>query len=169
MKIAMKKSLLAFCATLLLPGVALAAPDFSGSWIRDNGKSEQVSYPLFWLTRGVDPGGRVNGDFILDVQQDARTIKINDPQRPRRVLELDGKARTVPMDTGMQSAAVAAHLSADTLTVVTIGSYGGMPGNVGSKTHEIWSLSPDGKILTIATTRESPATKQDFKVIFNRK
>jgi hypothetical protein len=44
-----------------------------------------------------------------------------------------------------------------------------MPGNVTLQVKEVWSLSPDGEILTITTTHTSPAAEKNFKQVFNRK
>jgi hypothetical protein len=41
-----------------------------------------------------------------------------------------------------------------------------MPGNVGLKIKEVWTLSPDGKTLTILTTRDIPARHQEYKQVY---
>jgi hypothetical protein len=43
-----------------------------------------------------------------------------------------------------------------------------MPGNVTLKVKEAWSLSPDGKTLTITTTRDIPARHQEYKEVYTR-
>ena len=154
-----------------LPAIALAAPDFNGKWLRDKDKSETVPYPLYWLTRGVDPGGggQPNADYIISIKQDARSMQVTDPQRPLRTYELDNKAHSVTADTGMVKASVTATLKGDTLVVNTTQPYGGMPGNVTMKVEETWSLSADGKVLTISTIRDSPSEKKKFQQVFTRK
>ncbi len=167
----MKKQILMALWIACLPVIAMAAPDFNGTWLRDKAKSEPAPYPLYWLTRGVDPGGGggQNADYIITVRQEAAKLQVTDPQRPLRTYELDGKARSVTADTGMVKASVAATLKGDTLVVDTTQPYGSMPGNVMMKVEEVWSLSADGKVLTITTTRDSPAAKQTFKEVYNRK
>jgi hypothetical protein len=152
-----------------LAGTAFAAPNFGGTWVRDAAKSEATSYPMFWTTRGVEAGGRVNGEFLLSIVQRAEKIEITDAQKPFRTLELDGKAHAVTTDTGLERAAVTAALQTDRLVVVTRQPYGGMPGNAMSSVEEIWTLSADGSVLTVDVTRESPATKQSYKQVFTRK
>ncbi len=156
----------------LLPVVALAAPDFSGSWVRDNAKSDRDIYPLYWLTRGVDPGGGGgpgNGEYVISVRHDAKGLQVTDPQRPQRTYVLDGKPRTVPTDTGIEKANITAGLQGETLVIDTVQPYGGMPGNATLKVKEEWSLSADGKMLTVTTTRDVPAVKQTQKAIYSRK
>lgn len=154
---------------VLLPILALAAPDFNGSWLRDRAKSDSVPYPLYWLTRGVDPGGPPQGDLIITVKQDAQSLQVTDPQRPLRTYVLDGKAHSVATDTGLEKASVTASLKSDALVIGITQPYGGMPGNVTMKVEEHWSLSADGKTLTVTTTRDLPAAKQVTKQVFTRK
>jgi hypothetical protein len=82
---------------------------------------------------------------------------------------LDGKPHTMPTATGIQKATVTAKGEGDTLVISTAQPYGGMPGNVTLDIKEVWALSPDGKTLTITTTRNSAATKTVTKQIYNKK
>ena len=158
-----------FLVVVSLAGTALAAPNFSGTWVRDASKSEATNYPMFWTTRGVEAGGRVNGEFLLSIMQRTDKIEITDAQKPFRIIELDGKSHTVPTDTGVERAAVTAALQTDRLVVVTRQPYGGMPGNAMSSIEEVWTLSDDGKVLTVDVARDSPAAKQTYKQVFTRK
>jgi len=158
-------------AAVLLPVMAFAEPNFSGAWVRDGAKSDVVPNTMYWLTRGVDAGGGRgrNAQTVIDVQHSAGRMRVTDPARPVRTLMLDGKPHSVPTDTGIQTATVVATVQGDSLTVSTTQPFGGMPGNVSLKIAETWSLSPDGKVLTIRTERELPASRQTFTEIFNRK
>src|SRR5579864_697472 len=162
-----------------LPLLAMAATNFSGSWVQDNSKSDRVPEPV-WLTRapaggrggggrGGGPGGRGNAEVVMTVQQDATTVQVTGPQGATRKYTLDGKPYTSATETGIEKAAVTASLQGDTLVIATTRPYGGMPGNVTLQVKEVWSLSPDGKILTINTTHTSPAAEKNFKQVFNRK
>jgi hypothetical protein len=162
-----------------LPLLAMAAPNFSGSWVQDNAKSDRVPEPL-WLTRAPaggrggggragGPGGRGSSEVLMIVQQDANNVQVTDPQGAIRKYTLDGKPYSSATETGMENAAVTANLQGDTLVVGTTRPYGGMPGNVTLKVKEVWSLSPDGKILTVTTTHTTPAVEKNFKQVFNRK
>jgi hypothetical protein len=167
----MKKSIVMMLGMALLPMAALAAPDFNGSWVRDNAKSDRDSYPLYWLTRGgaESGGGQGGAEYVISVRQDATSMRVTDPQRPLRTYMLDGKPHTVPTDTGLAKAAVMAGLQGDTLVISTTQPYGGMPGNATLKVKEVWSLSRDAKTLTITTTRDVPAMMQTIKQVYNRK
>jgi hypothetical protein len=162
----MKKWIWALGLTAL-PTLALAA-DFNGSWVRD-AKSDKDSYPLYWLTRGGAFEYTGGGPVVITVKQDANKVEVADPQRPIRTYELDGKPHTMTMDTMMAKATVTANMQDDKLMVTTSEPYGGMPGNATLTVHEVWSLSPDGKTLTVTTTRDVPAAKQTLKAIYTRK
>jgi hypothetical protein len=166
----MKRFLLTI-AVVLLPAMSFGQPNFSGTWVRDGAKSDVVPNTMYWLTRGVDAGGGRgrNAQLVIEIQQTAGRIEITDPARPLRTLSLDGKPHTVPTDTGIQTSTVTATVTGETVTVSTTQPFGGMPGNVSLKIAETWSLSPDGKVLTIRTERELPASRQTFTEIFNRK
>jgi len=160
-----------------LPVLAIAAPNFSGSWVQDNAKSERVPDPL-WLTRAPagrgggragGPGGRGSAADALTVQQDANSLQVTDALGAIRKYKLDGKPYTSATETGMQKAAVTASLRGDMLAIETSRPYGGMPGNVTLQVKEVWTLSPDGKLLTITTTQTSPAVEKTFKQVYTRK
>jgi hypothetical protein len=166
----MKRCFLMMIA-VLLPAMAFAEPDFSGTWVRDGAKSDVVPNTMYWLTRGVEAGGGRgrNTQTVIEVQQSAGRMQVTDPARPLRTLMLDGKPHAVPTDTGIQTATVIATVQGDTLTVSTTQPFGGMPGNSTLKITETWSLSPDGKVLTVRTERELPALRQTFNEIYNRR
>ena len=177
----MKRNVLMVLGIVLsgLPLVAMVAPNFSGSWVQDNAKSDRVPEPV-WLTRapsggrggggrGGGPGGRGNSEAVMTVQQDANSLQVTGPQAATRKYALDGKPYTSATETGREKATVTANLQGDTLVIGTTRPYGGMPGNVTLHVKEVWSLSPDGKILTIATTHATPALEKNFKQVFNRK
>jgi hypothetical protein len=167
----MKNSLKIALGLALLPTLAFAA-DFSGSWVRDAAKSDAVGYPVYWVTRvvpAVGGGGGGNNEVVAEVKQTPQALQVVYPNRPLRNYPLDGQSRTVTTDTGIQKANVTAKAVGETLVVSTVQSYGGMPGNVPTTTNETWMLSPDGKVLTISTVRNSPATTQTFKEVYNKR
>jgi hypothetical protein len=162
-----------------LPVLAMADTNFSGSWFQDNAKSDRVPEPV-WLTRataggrggggrGGGPGGRGNAEVVMTVQQDVNSLQVTGPQGATRKYTLDGRPHTSATETGIEKAAVTAKLQGDMLVIGTTRPYGGMPGNVTLQVKEVWSLSPDGKTLTITTTHTSPAVEKIFKQVFNRK
>ena len=164
------KTFLLTMAVVLLPAMSFGEPNFSGTWVRDSAKSDIVPNTMYWLTRGVDAGGGRgrNTQLVVEIQQTAGQIEITDPARPPRTLWLDGKPHSVPTDTGLQTSTVTAKVLGETLTVSTTQPFGGMPGNSMLSVTETWSVSPDGKVLTVKTERELPALRQTFTEIFNR-
>jgi hypothetical protein len=158
-------------AAVLLPTMAFAEQDFSGTWVRDGAKSDVVPNTMYWLTRGVEAGGGRgrNNQIVIEIQQSAGRMQITDPARPLRALVLDGKPHTAKTDTGIQSATVVATMQGEALLVSTTQPFGGMPGNATLKITETWSLSPDGKVLTVRTERDLPAQRQTFNEVYNRR
>ena len=186
----MKRQLL-MLGMILLPTLAMAAtPDFSGTWARDSANSDPVPDLAYWMTRVAPPPPRAPGGasaaggaaaggggaqrpapvVLLTVHQDAKTLHVVDSQSAihEYTLDGDGSPHAKPMDTGIQKAEVTAKLQADNLVIETSGPFGGMPGNVTLKVKEVWSLSPDGKTLTVATTRDIPARHQEYKQVYTR-
>lgn len=170
----MKKHVLVL-GMILLPTLAMAAtPDFSGSWIRNSTGSDPMPNQMYWVTRGAagggggGRGGRGGGEVTLTVEQDAKTLQVSQSNEIARKYTLDGKAHTRPTDTGIQKAEDTAQLEGDSLVIDTAEPFGGMPGNAILKIKETWSLSPDGKILTITTTRDIPARHETFKEVYTK-
>jgi hypothetical protein len=183
----MKKQLLMLgMIMILLPTLAMAAtPDFSGTWARDSANSDPVPDLSYWMTRVAPPAPRPPGGgaaagggggqrpapvVLLTIHQDAKTLHVVDSQSliHEYTLDGDGSPHTKPMDTVIQKAEVTAKLQADNLVIQTTEPFGGMPGNVTMKVKEVWSLSPDGKTLTITTTRDIPARHQEYKQVYTR-
>jgi len=165
----MKKKLLMLGMTFL-PAVAMAAPDFNGTWALNKANSDPAPNAMYWLTRSGPTmgGGRGNAEVLITVHQDATGMQVADSQTAKREYTLDGKPHTRATDTGIEKAVVTAGLQGDTLVVETTQPYGGMPGNATLKVKEVWSLSPDGKTLTITTMRDVPAKKQAYKQVYNK-
>lgn len=163
----MKKHMMMALALALLPTLAMAAPDFSGTWARDASKSDPVNYPVYWLTRTAPIGG--GADAVVEIKQDAGSLQIANPARRFLNYALDGKAHAVAMETGLAKANLTATLQDDALTIATVQPYGGMPGNVMAKVKETWRLSANGKVLTITTIRDTPAKQQTSKEVFVRR
>jgi hypothetical protein len=173
----MKKPLL-ILGMILLPALAMAAaPDFSGTWARDTANSDAIPDLAYWMTRAVPAPARPAGAaqrpgpaVLLTIRQDAKTLNVIDPSNSihEYTLTSDGSPHAKAMDTGIQKAEVTAQLQADNLVIETSEPYGGMPGNVTLAVKEVWSLSQDGKTLTITTTRDTPARHQAYKEIYIR-
>ena len=182
----MKKYAVMMVAAALfgLPAFSIAAQNFSGSWVRDNAKSDPTPNAQYWLTRepnsgGAGGGGRGGGGgrnagggspaAVTTVQQDANTLSVTSPSGAVQKYTLDGKPFSKPTDTGMAKAVISATAQGDTLVITTTQPWGGMPGNASLEIKEVWSLSPDGKVLTVSTHRNTPALQNSFKTVYNKK
>jgi hypothetical protein len=170
----MKKQLL-MLAMIFLPTFAMAAtPDFNGSWARDSASSDPVPNLMYWMTRVAPAAARGGGgaqrapQVVMSIHQDARSLQQSESQSIVRNYILDGSPHPRSTDTGIQKAEVTAKVEADKLVIETTEPFGGMPGNVTLKVKEVWSLSPDGKTLTIITTRDVPARHQEYKEVYTR-
>jgi hypothetical protein len=170
----MKKQLL-MLAMIFLPTFAMAAtPDFNGSWARDSASSDPVPNLMYWMTRVAPAAPRGGGgaqrapQVVMTIHQDARSLQQSESQSIVRNYILDGSPHPRSTDTGIQKAEVTAKVEADKLVIETTEPFGGMPGNVTLKVKEVWSLSPDGKTLTIITTRDIPARHQEYKEVYTR-
>ncbi|MEO6802802.1 MAG: hypothetical protein ABI197_06105 [Granulicella sp.] len=169
----MKKQLL-MLGMLLLPTLAMAVtPDFNGSWAKDSASSDPVPNQMYWMTRVAPAGPRGGGQrgapvVVMTIHQDAKSLREAQSQSIVRNYILDGSPHTRPTDTGVQKAEVTAQLQANNLVIETTEPFGGMPGNVTLKVKEVWALAPDGKTLTITTTRDIPARHQEYKQVYTR-
>src|SRR5579862_1483757 len=161
----MKRHILIALGTALLGLPALAAAaNFTGAWVRDAEKSDRPPDAMYWLTRnegGGGGGGRGRGGNQppMTVQQDAGSLQITDPGGSVHKYMLDGKPHVMPTATGIQKATITTKVEGDTIAIGTAQPYGGMPGNITLDVKDVWTLSPDGKTLTITTTRDSAAAK----------
>lgn len=152
-----------------LPAIAMAAPNFSGTWLRDRAKSDPAPYPFYWLARpGPTPPAGNGPDITIDVQQSAQGMKVTSLARPQRNYVFDGRPHQTVTDTLIARADVTATMRDDALTVVIAQPVGGMPGNVGATITETWRLSPDGKVLTISSVRAAPARSITVNEVYNR-
>jgi len=162
-----------------LPMLAIAAQNFSGSWVRDASKSDQVPNEQYWLTREPNSGGAGGGgrggnrggaaEVVITVQQDANSLTVTSPQGSVQKYTLDGKPLSKAMDTGVAKAVITASIQGDTVVISTTQPWGGMPGNANLEIKEVWSLSPDGNVLTVTTNRKTPALQSSYKTIYNKK
>lgn len=159
----------AVAAMVMVPGAALAAPDFSGSWVRDTAASNAPVYPTYWIVRAPPTVGGNTMPYVVEVRQGAGSVQVTDPVHPQRTYILDGQSHTMPTDSLKAQAAVTAKMEGEAMTVSSVQPFSGMPGSVPLRAQETWSLSPDGKVLTILTVRNTPALRQTYVEVFNRR
>src|SRR5438552_1117506 len=109
----MKKYFVLMVAMFLaLPGLSIAAQNFSGSWMRDNAKSDPAPNAQYWLTREPNSGGAGGGGGrggggrgggggaapVMTVQQDANSLTVTSPSGVVQKYTLDGKPFSKPTD-----------------------------------------------------------------------
>ena len=157
---------------ILLPTLAMAAaPDFNGSWVRNAAGSDPVPNQMYWMTRAGNEmgggGGRRAPEIVLNVHEDGKSLSVAESNQILRKYTVDGAPHTRLTDTGIQKAVDTATLQGDNLVIETSEPYGGMPGNATLKIKQVWSLSADGKTLTVVTTRDVPARLQTYKEVYN--
>lgn len=106
----------------------------------------------------------------MTIHQDAKMLHVDNPQAVvhQYSINTDGAAHAETTGTNIEKAQVKAQFQGDNLVVDTTQPFGGMPGNIPLKTRETWSLSPDGKTLTITTTRDIPSRHEEFKEVFTK-
>ena len=112
----MKKQILTMVglALLALPTLAIAAQNFSGSWVRDDAKSDPTPNLQYWLTRepnsgGAGGGGRGGGGggnrggapapTVIAVQHAANSLTVTSPNGAVQKYTLDGKTFNKTTDT----------------------------------------------------------------------
>jgi hypothetical protein len=178
----MKKYAVMMVAAALfgLPAFSIAAQDFSGSWVRDDVKSDPAPN-MYWLTRepnsgGAGGGGRSGGGgrgapapVVMSVQHEANSITVTSPSGAVQKYVLDGKPITKLTDTGMAKAVISAGTKGDTIVITTTQPWGGMPGNASLEIREVWSLSADGKVLRVTAHHNTPAQQNLYITIYNKR
>lgn len=162
--------LLVFGIALL--ALAVAAPNFSGTWIRDKAKSDPMGMGR--------PGGGGGGggqapdvEVTLTIKQDANSFETATQRGDRPPTEakytLDGKESTNAMGRG-GSTVSKAKLSGDTLVIEGVRKFSGPNGDTEMPFKEEYSLSADGKVLTVISTSSNPQGEQQTrKQVYNKK
>jgi hypothetical protein len=150
------------CSALLVFGIALlalavAAPDFSGTWVRDKQKSD----PL--MGRG---GQAPDMEITLTIKQTADSFDVA-TQRGERSSEakytLDGKENKNTMGRG--ETVSKSKWDGDTLVIEGVRKFGDME----MQFKEAYALSGDGKVLTVTSTMTSPQGERTSKQVYSKK
>jgi hypothetical protein len=153
---------------LVLAATVFAAPNFTGTWALDTAKSELP-----------DPGqGRGPGSFMapaMTVTQDAASITVErtmtgrDGQERKTTTKLtpDGKVVTETNDRG--SVDTKASWDNATLVVDTARKFEREGQTFEMKRSEKWTLSADGKELTIVFTQSSQRGDSKGKAVYTKK
>jgi len=168
----MKKTLLTILGFVMMPLVAVAQPDFSGSWVPNVGLSEPAENELYMY-------GRLDNDPVrqpdLMIEQEGDTVEVYEDSRVLTRYAIpalyvaDGLERTVTVEnTGLTEQQMTSAWVDNKLVIDIVKPWGGMPGNVMLNTREEWMLSPDGSKLYITTQHNSPAKNIAYTVVYDR-
>ncbi|MFX4226996.1 MAG: hypothetical protein ACFHHU_03625 [Porticoccaceae bacterium] len=168
----MNKVLITLLGFVMAPMVAVAQPDFTGSWTPDTDRSEPAPSELYRY-------GRLDNDPVrqsdLTIEQDGNTVEVYEDARVLTryavpaVYVADGQERTVTVgNTGVTEQDMTASWEDNKLVIEIEKPWGGMPGNVMLNTREEWMLSPDGNTLYITTQHNWPAENVAYTVVYNR-
>ncbi len=154
---------LAVILVLLVPVVYAQHSDFSGTWVLDKAKSD------FQMGRG---GG--TPDITLKVKQTGDTIKVNEQfssemgSRDRAyTLKINGEEQQIQGFMGRPATATA-QWDGSKLVVSTTMSFERQGQKMEMASDDTWSLSQDGKVLTIDTTMESSFGTRTSKRVFDK-
>lgn len=155
-------------AMVCFAAAAFAGTDFTGTWTLDKAKSELP-----------DPGqGRGPGGFnasMMVVTQDAASITVErtstgrDGQERKTTTKLtpDGKVVTETNDRGATD--TKASWDGATLVVDTVRKFEREGETFEMKRSEKWTLSADGKELTVAFTQSSSRGDSAGKAVYTKK
>jgi len=167
----MKKSTVIAAVCVLAIGLAvwaLAAPDFSGTWVLDASKSDQMSM-------GRQGGGGTPPNITLTIQQSGnelaitRTMEMGGNQRTSdQKFTLDGKENTNTAMMGRGEMVSKSRWDGGTLVIEGTQKISSPRGEMEIATKEAYSLSEDGKVLTITTTRTTPQGERTTKQVYNK-
>jgi hypothetical protein len=159
--------------TLLLLGLGVAAaqaePRFAGAWVLDRAQSQFPAH-----NRPQRPDAQVQPPVItLTVEQQGATLKITrtmtmgtHERSTTDTLVADG---TDQSRRGYRGQIVTrAVFESDRLVVTETHMKQGDQGDQSRSRQSIWTLSPDGQVLTIDTTMHSPRGDRAMRTVYQR-
>jgi len=160
-------SLLAFSLAL----VAAAASNLSGTWILDKAKSDPVR-----MGRGGDSGGpRPDVNITLVIKQTpadvaiTRTMHMGGNNRTSdQKFTLDGKVSTNPSSMGRGEFTGKANINSGQLVIEGTQKISTPNGDFEIGVKDEYSLSEDGKVLTLHSTRSTPMGDRTSKQVYNK-
>ncbi|HYK88239.1 MAG TPA: hypothetical protein VE398_05690 [Acidobacteriota bacterium] len=154
--------LLVFVIALL--ALALAAPNFSGTWVRDKTQSDP-------MMGGRGGGQAMDMEVTLTIKQDGNNFEVA-TQRGERNSEakytLDGKENK--NSTGRGETISKSRVEGDKLLIEGVRKMTRQSGEtMEMKFSEEYSLSADGKVLTVKSTATTPQGERTSKQVYNKK
>ncbi len=161
--------------TLVALTVALVSAqdtvNFSGTWVVDKSQSDVAEL----LGLSDDPEKARDASMTMVIEQQGSNLRVT------RVMKTQGEERKEihtykigsgeTTNTGYRGETIVgrAFWEGDQLVIVSTRTWKVFLREVSAQSRGVWSLSPDGKHLTIAAQVNSPRGEQRGKVVFNRK
>jgi hypothetical protein len=158
--------LLILCTMLLVPGYAFSAkakPDFSGTWVFSEDKSEMGE-------------GRFMRSTKMVVKQDGNKFDIERTRQGRDGQErtstdnltLDGKEVTNEAQFGTTKTTAQWSEDGTSIVINTLRSFEREGETMEMKGKEVWTLSGDGKTLTIQSESSSPRGDRKATLVYDK-
>lgn len=144
--------------------------NFSGTWILDKSQSDMSQF----MIPGEDPEKARNASMTMVVEQQETRLRVT------RVVKTPGEERkeihTYTIDgsetknTGFRGETVVTRIfwEGNKLVVVSTRPWRVLFRDVPVETRGVWSLSSNGRALTIAAQVHSPRGEQRIKMVFNK-
>lgn len=151
-----RKTSLAFLVVIAVSSLVLSAPNFSGKWALNKDQSD------FRTRDGEKP------DITMTIEQTADTLKVKQESSSEFMnreysYKLDGSTQEVA-GRGGRTSKVTPKWEGDVLVVTSVRE--GQQGTMTST--ERWTLSADGKTLTIAGKSQSSRGDFESKMVYQK-
>lgn len=162
----MNTTTLALCFHLTLAVIVppVAPPDFSGTWVRDPARSDALP-----PTEKAKAGDK---EVIMTVVQEGDALRVEtrwgDTRPTRREYKVDGKPNSMRNPEG-GDISYSASWEGEKLVIMSSRLVATPFGEVEIQTEEEWSLSEDGKTLTITTRNLGGFSAQVTKQIYSKR
>jgi len=180
--------LLTGVAVLCITALALAAAgiNLSGTWVLDKDKSDTPGRGGFGGGPGGGPAGPGGGpggrgprgpvDVTLVIKQTDSELQIvrktnreGQERETEQKFTLDGKENTNPAGMGRGELKSKTKIDKDKIVIEGSQKMQTKRGDFDLQIKEVYTLSSDGKVLTIQTTRDTPMGENTSKQVFNKK
>jgi hypothetical protein len=160
---------------LLLLGIGVAAaqaePQFTGSWVLDRSQSQFPKHE--GRTQTAPDAQRQPSQTTLVVAQQGNTLKVTrtfargtHEHSTTDVIVADGSDK---IETGYRgNVTVRSAFDGDRLVITHTRTKKTDQGDQTMSRQSVWTLSPDGRVLTIDTTMHSPRGDHAMKTVYQR-
>jgi len=144
--------------------------NFSGTWILDKSKSDVSQF----IGVGEDTEKIQNASMTMMVEQEGANLRVTrimkiqgDERKEIHTYKIDGNETT---NTGFRGETVVARAfwEGDKLVVVSTRTKRILTKDLSAESRGVWSLSPDGKLLTIAAQVNSLRGEQRVRAVFDK-